>query len=59
MIKKTACDKTVEMEKGNMEGMLKNHSAPDKESDPLGWVRHMNNMEAMAEEFVLRELVYV
>ena len=42
-----------------MEGMLKTHPAPDKESDPLRWAQHMNNIEVMAEEFVLRELVYV
>ena len=42
-----------------MEGMLRTHPAPDKESDPLGWIQHMNNIEVIAEEFVLRELVYV
>ena len=42
-----------------MEGMLKTHPAPDKESDLLGWTQRMNNIEVMAEEFVLQELVYV
>ena len=29
-----------------------------KEKDPLAWVAHQNSLTAMAEEIVLRELVY-
>ena len=32
--------------------------APSKEKDPLAWVAHQNNLTAMAEEIVLKELVY-
>ena len=32
--------------------------APNKEKDPLAWVAHQNSLTAMAEEIVLKELVY-
>ena len=32
--------------------------APSKEKDPLAWAAHQNNLTAMAEEIVLKELVY-
>ena len=32
--------------------------APSKEQDPLAWAAHQNNLTAMAEEIVLKELVY-
>lgn len=32
--------------------------APDRESNPLGWIGHMNMLLASAEETVLMELVY-
>ena len=32
--------------------------APDKAADPLGWAAHMNGLAAMAEETVLKEIVY-
>ena len=38
--------------------MLACNSAPDKETDPLGWTGHMNNLLAMAEEMVLTDLIY-
>lgn len=31
--------------------------APSKEKDPLAWAAHQNNLTAMAEEIVLKELV--
>ena len=31
---------------------------PDKADDPLGWATHMNGLTAMAEEGVVREVVY-
>ena len=31
---------------------------PDKEPNPLGWAAHMNSLTAMAEEGVMREVVY-
>ena len=38
--------------------MLARNPAPDKEIDPMGWVGHMNNLLAMAEEMVLTDLIY-
>ena len=32
--------------------------APSKEKDPLAWAAHQNYLTAMAEEIVLKELVY-
>ena len=32
--------------------------APSKEQNPLAWAAHQNNLTAMAEEIVLKELVY-
>ena len=34
------------------------HPAPDKATQQLAWVAHMNSLKAQAEEIVLRELVY-
>ena len=41
-----------------MENLLKTYPAPDKEIDQMGWAAHMNNLTAMAEEIILKELVY-
>ena len=41
-----------------VEQLLKTNPAPKKEDDPLGWAAHRNMLIAMAEESVLRELVY-
>ena len=39
--------------------LLRNsYHAPDKASAPIDWTAHMNSLKAMAEESVLRELVY-
>ena len=32
--------------------------APSKEQDPLAWAAHQNSLTEMAEEIVLKELVY-
>ena len=32
--------------------------APNKEKDPLAWAAHQNSLTAMAEEIVMKELVY-
>ena len=37
--------------------MLKTEPAPDKTTDQLGWVQHMNMLKAQAEEITIRELV--
>ena len=41
-----------------MENLLKTYPAPDKEMDQMRWAAHMNNLTAMAEESILKELVY-
>ncbi len=42
-----------------MSELLKANPAPDKATNQLGWVQHMNSLQAQAEEVVLAELVYV
>ena len=39
-------------------GLLEKNPAPDKEADAMAWVRHMNLLKAMAEELVVREVIY-
>ena len=41
-----------------MDGLLEKKPAPDKETDAMAWVRHMNLLKAMAEEIVVREVIY-
>lgn len=41
-----------------MDGLLENYPAPAKESDQMAWTAHMNSLMAMAEETILKELVY-
>ena len=41
-----------------MTGLLEKNSAPDKEMDAMAWVRHINMLKAMAEEVVVREVIY-
>ena len=41
-----------------MEQLLKQDPAPDKESQQMAWVQHMNSLKAQAEELVLNELIY-
>ena len=38
--------------------LMKRFPPPDKAADMMGWVAHMNNLRAMAEETVLSEIVY-
>ena len=49
------CEKRVEL---LMDELLAKHPAPDKATQQLAWVAHMNSLKAQAEEIVLRELVY-
>ena len=41
-----------------MAGLLEKNPAPDKETDAMAWVGHMNMLKAMAEEVVVREVIY-
>lgn len=40
-----------------MAGLLEKNPAPDKETDAMAWVSHMNLLKAMAEEVVVREVI--
>lgn len=40
-------------------GLLEKNPAPDKETDTMAWVKHMNLLKAMAEEVVVAELLYI
>lgn len=42
-----------------MDGLLEKNPAPGKEADAFGWARHMNQLKAMAEEVVVREVIYI
>ena len=41
-----------------MSQMLEKDPPPDKATDQMGWVRHMNMTRSMAESTVIREIVY-
>jgi len=41
-----------------IENLLRKNPAPDKASNQLGWVQHMNSLKAQAEEIVLNELIF-
>ena len=41
-----------------MEGLLEKNPTPKKETDAMVWTRHMNMLKAMAEEAVVREIIY-
>lgn len=40
-----------------IDGLLKANPAPDKVTNQLGWIQHMNMLKLQAEEIVLRELI--
>ena len=39
--------------------MLEKDPPPSKDTDQLGWVGHLNNKRACAEEVIFNELIYV
>ena len=41
-----------------MAGLLEKNPAPNKETDAMAWVRHMNLLKEMVEEIVVREVIY-
>lgn len=49
------CEKRMEL---LMADLLVKNPAPDKETQQLAWVSHMNSLKAQAEESILRELIY-
>ena len=40
-----------------MKDLLLKHPAPEKKRDPMNWTRHMNSLQAQAEELVIAELI--
>ena len=40
-----------------MAGLLEKNPAPDKETDVMAWMGHMNMIRAMVEEVVIREVI--
>ena len=49
------CEKRMEL---LMAGLLAKNPAPDKATQQLAWVAHMNSLKAQAEEIILQELIY-
>ena len=49
------CEKRMEL---LMTGLLATNPAPDKATQQLAWVAHMNSLKAQAEELVVSELIY-
>ena len=41
-----------------IERMLESNPAPDKATQQLAWVQHMNGLKAQAEEIVRNELIF-
>ena len=41
-----------------MKELLAKNPAPDKATQQLAWVAHMNSLKAQAEELVVAELIY-
>ena len=41
-----------------MEELLAQNPAPDKATDPMAWVQHMNSLKEQAEETIFAELIY-
>ena len=41
-----------------MAELLKANPAPDKTTNQMAWVQHMNSLKAQAEEMILTELIY-
>ena len=50
-----SCEKRMEL---LMADLLANNPAPDKATQQLAWVSHMNSLKAQAEEIVVAELIY-
>ena len=48
------CEKRMEL---LMADLLAKNPAPDKATQQLAWVAHMNSLKAQAEEIILQELI--
>ena len=54
-IDKTANKRLEQM----IEEMTKQSPPPDKETNQMAWVAHMNSLKAAAEEVIFKELIYI
>lgn len=52
-------EQATEMLTQLMEQYEEQSPPPDKATDMMGWVGHMNNLKRMAEEVVCAELIYI
>ena len=50
------CEKRIEL---LMEELLTKNPAPDKATQQLAWVAHMNSLKAQEEEIIISELIYI
>ena len=50
------CEKRMEL---LMTDLLEKNPAPDKATQQLAWVAHMNSLKAQAEEIAVSELIYI
>ena len=41
-----------------LEQMISHSPAPNRNADPMAWVRHMNAVKAQVEEIIREELIY-
>ncbi|MFE9278483.1 TnpV protein [Paenibacillus glucanolyticus] len=41
-----------------MQELIRQYPAPEKATDPMGWMGHMNSLKQQAEELILAELIY-
>ena len=41
-----------------MKSLTEQSPPPDKGSDQMGWVQHMNSLHHQAEEIILHQLIY-
>ncbi|MFQ9974386.1 TnpV protein [Coprobacillus cateniformis] len=41
-----------------MADYLKKYPAPNKETNQIAWVQHMNNLKAIINENILKEIIY-
>ena len=41
-----------------MQQLLEKYPAPDKKTQQMAWVQHMNTLKAQAEEIICAELIY-
>ena len=49
------CEKRIKL---LLADLLAKNPAPDKATQQLAWVSHMNSLKAQAEEIILQELIY-